>query len=547
MGLPLVITMRNEVMCNIQGLTVSDKNILYKKLSAFIPQARFMPKYKLGLWDGYIHYFDANCNVPIGLLQEGFGLIDMKNYDVSVIPYQGCKLRPKFEPIDEALFADFTWEEGHRLAGEPVMLEEHQVYGVNALLAVGKGIIEFGTGAGKTLMTAAICKRVCPFGKMLIIVPSTDLVKNTTDQLVKLGFDCGAVIKDGAKTIAYSKPVVVITWQSLLSMNRRIKGQGYWKDQIKEAELESNKLLAKNKYEELKAKQAQIRVMQQNLKDDQARAREELDTLTDGVVGFLFDEVHTAKGNEIRTILTDMFPYVQVRYGMTGTVPKEAGDRFCILGGIGPVVAKMSAHDLQERGFLADSEIKILQLKDNKHFADYQSEVEYLATDTTRLNYIADYLMYVVKTSGNTLVLVNRIKTGSILEQIIKDKGGDAVFLSGKDSVKDRDEQYKQVNIQDDKLIIATANIAATGINMPRLMNLVFLDAGKSFVRTIQSIGRGLRLGRDKTKVMVHDINSALKWQKAHLTQRKKYYTDAKIPATMIKIDDWMMGDASFK
>ena len=118
-------------------------------------------------------------------------------------------------------------------------------------------------------------------------------------------------------------------------------------------------------------------------------------------------------------------------------------------------------------------------------------------------------------------------------------KGGDAVFLSGKDSAKERDIQYKQVNTEDNKLIIATANIAATGINMPRLMNLVFLDSGKSFVRTIQSIGRGLRLGRDKTKVMVHDISSSLKWQKAHLTQRKKYYADAKIPATMVKVKDW--------
>lgn len=540
MALPLVIKARDEVMCNVQGLTVADKNVLYKKLSAFVPNARYMPKYKLGLWDGYIHYFDSNCNVPIGLLPDGFKLIDMSKYAPTVIPYDGCKPRPKFEPIDETIFSDFCWENTHRLAGEPILLEEHQVHGVNALLAVGKGLIEFGTGAGKTIMTAAICKRVCPLGKIIIIVPSTDLVKNTADQLIYLGFDCGSVYKDGSKTAAYSKNAVVVTWQSILSMNRRAKGKGYWQDKIKEAEIECNKLLAKRKTAELKALQAQISVMEQNLKDDMIKAKDELDTLKKDVIGFIFDEAHQGKGSEIKTILTEMFPKVQIRYGMTGTVPKDAGDKYCIFAGIGPVVDRMSAHQLQERGFLADSEIKIVQLQDTKVFPDYFAELDYVSTDSARLSYIAEYIMHVVKETGNTLVLVSRIKTGEILEQIIRMKGGDAVFLSGKDSAKERDIQYKQVNTEDNKLIIATANIAATGINMPRLMNLVFLDSGKSFVRTIQSIGRGLRLGRDKTKVMVHDISSSLKWQKAHLTQRKKYYADAKIPATMVKVKDWM-------
>ena len=546
MGLPLVIKTRDEIMCNIQGLTIADKNLLYKKFGIFIPNARFMPKYKLGIWDGKIHYFDMNGNIPIGLLPEAFSMIDLSQYDVSLIPYQGYTPPPKFELIDESIFSDFDWEPGHRLSGEPIMLEEHQVRGVNALLSTCKGLIEYGTGAGKTIMTAAICRQVCPFGKVVIIVPSRDLVKNTSDQLRYLKFNCGTVNSESEREEEYTKDVVVITWQSILSMCRRVKGQGYWKERILEAEKECNKLLAKKMFAELKTKQALIREFENNLRADKEKAKKELDALKDGVIGFIFDEVHCSKANEVKTILSEIFPAVQIRYGMTGTVPKDLGDKYCVFAGIGPVVGKMSAHDLQERGFLADSEIRIVQLAETIKFVDYQSEVEYVSTDETRLKFVARYAMQTAEKLGNTLLLVSRVSTGEALEEFINDMGGDCVFLSGRDSTKIRDTNYKRVNSEDHALIIATAQIASTGINMPRLMNLIFLDSGKSFVRTIQSIGRGLRLGKGKTKVLIHDISSALKWQKAHLNQRKKYYEEAKIPATMVNLTNWKDSNASF-
>ena len=540
MILPLVIKTRNEVQCNISGLTIADKNLIYKKLGVFIPNARFMPKYKLGIWDGCIHYFDQNGNLPTGLLQEAFKLIDLRQYAPSVIQYPSFTPRPQFQPIDENVFADYCWEKGHRLQGQPITLEEHQVRGVNALLAAGKGVIEYGTGAGKTIMTAALCKRVCPVGKMVVIVPSRDLVKNTADQLIALGFDCGSVLNDGTREDNYRKEVVVITWQSILSINRRIKGKGYWYDQIKEAETQATKCLRMHKMDELALIKVKIKELEKNSAEDQMKAKAELQALQDGIVAFLFDETHTAKGSEIKTILSETFPFVQVRFGMTGTVPKDLGDRYCVFAGIGGgVVETMSAHDLQELGFLADSEVKIVQLDDKPRFADYQSEVSYVSSYTPRLEWIGKYALQTANQMGNTLMLVNHIETGEKLETIIRANGGEVTFLSGKDSVKTRDAQYKRVNNENHALIIATAQIASTGINMPRLKNLIFLDSGKSFVRTIQSIGRGLRLGRDKTKVVVHDISSALKWQKQHLTKRKAYYKDAKIPMTERKVKDW--------
>ena len=135
--------------------------------------------------------------------------------------------------------------------------------------------------------------------------------------------------------------------------------------------------------------------------------------------------------------------------------------------------------------------------------------------------------------TGNTLVLVNRIETGKMLIERIPD----AVFVSGEVKTKDRKDEYDEVKTSDDKVIVATYGVAAVGINIPRIFNLVLLEPGKSFVRVIQSIGRGIRKAEDKDFVQIWDITSSCKYAKRHLTERKKFYKDAKYPFVVIKTD----------
>ena len=66
---------------------------------------------------------------------------------------------------------------------------------------------------------------------------------------------------------------------------------------------------------------------------------------------------------------------------------------------------------------------------------------------------------------------------------------------------------------------------------------LFLLKPGKSFVRVIQSIGRGIRKAEDKDHVQIWDITSSCKFAKRHLTQRKKFYKEANYPYTIEKID----------
>ena len=80
-------------------------------------------------------------------------------------------------------------------------------------------------------------------------------------------------------------------------------------------------------------------------------------------------------------------------------------------------------------------------------------------------------------------------------------------------------------------------NMAAVGINIPRIFNLVLVEPGKSFVRVIQSIGRGIRKADDKDHVEIWDITSTCKFAKRHLTQRKKFYTEAKYNYSLEKVE----------
>jgi len=131
------------------------------------------------------------------------------------------------------------------------------------------------------------------------------------------------------------------------------------------------------------------------------------------------------------------------------------------------------------------------------------------------------------------LVLVDRVNAG----KEIVDRLDNAVFVSGATKGKDRQEHYDEVADTNDKVIVATYGVAAVGINIPRIFNLILIEPGKSFVRVIQSIGRGIRKAEDKDFVQIWDITSTCKFAKRHLTKRKSYYREAGYPFAIEKLD----------
>ena len=242
---------------------------------------------------------------------------------------------------------------------------------------------------------------------------------------------------------------------------------------------------------------------------------------------------HSAKADALKTLLTGPMARIPLRWGLTGTVPKEDFEFQSLHVSLGKVISKVSAKELQDKGVLANCHVNVVQLIDHAEHTNYQSELKYLLTNPDRLDIMANLINEANKT-GNTLVLVDRVEAG---KELVSRLGDDAVFVSGATKNSDRKEQYDEVANANNKIIVATYGVAAVGINIPRIFNLMLIEPGKSFVRVIQSIGRGIRKAEDKEDVQIWDITSTCKFAKRHLTKRKKFYKEANYPFTIEKLE----------
>jgi superfamily II DNA or RNA helicase len=251
------------------------------------------------------------------------------------------------------------------------------------------------------------------------------------------------------------------------------------------------------------------------------------------VNGAVVENCHKAKADVLRKILSGPLANAPIRWGLTGTMPEEDYEKIAVMACIGPMLGAIRTKELQDKGILAQLHVNIWQLQDlgEAAFDTYQSELKWLTTNQIRLKFLAKEIEKMAE-NGNTLVLVDRVQTGEMLQSLIPE----SIFVSGKMKSKDRKEEYKEVQEVDGKIIIATYGVASTGINIVRIFNLVLFEAGKSFVRVIQSIGRGIRVAPDKDFVNVYDICSNCKFSKRHLTKRKKFYDEAEYPYKVTKV-----------
>jgi len=475
---------RDEVNVKIEGLELATRTALVKRYKYEIPGARYQPSVRLGRWDGKVAFFNLGGTTYINLLSEIIPYLDDQGYDIEVVDTREYRTTFDFNQVTEDSYSHKTWPKGHPKAGEPIVFRDYQPEIINRFLENPQCVQEVATGAGKTIITAALADSVSQYGRSIIIVPNKSLVTQTEDDFVNLELDVGVYFGDRKE---YGRTHTICTWQSLNNLLKTTKND--------EAEITIGEFI-------------------------------------EGVVAVIVDETHQAKADALKTLLSGPLSQVPIRWGLTGTIPKEDYARQSINCMIGPVVGQLSASELQEAGHLAQCHVNIVQLVDHVEYTNYQSELKYLIENTDRLSYISKLIKSIADT-GNTLILVDRVAAGRALEGKIPN----SVFVCGATKAAERKEQYDEVAEATNKIIIATYGVAAVGINIPRIFNLVLLEPGKSFVRVIQSIGRGIRRAEDKDFVQIWDITSTCRFAKRHLTKRKQFYKEANYPFTIEKTD----------
>jgi len=477
------IIIKDEVNVKLEGLELAERKALMKKFEYDIPGARYLPSVRLGRWNGKISYFSLGGSSYINLLSDIVPLIDNAGYDIELVDLREYNTKFEFAQVSEETFKHKVWPDKHPIAGQPIVLRDYQIEIINNFLNNPQCLQEVATGAGKTIMTAALSYSIEQYGRSIVIVPNKSLVGQTESDYKNLGLDVGVYFGDRKE---YNKTHTICTWQSL------------------------NNMLKKTKNDDIEIP---------------------IGEFIEGVVCIIVDEVHQAKADALKTLLTGVMSHIPIRWGLTGTIPKADFESQALFVSIGPLINKLAASELQDRGVLARCHVNIVQLQDGVEYKDYQSELKYLLEDTKRLDSISELIMK-IKDSGNTLVLVDRVNAGKELISRLPD----SVFVSGDTKMTERKDEYDEIATSTNKIIVATYGVAAVGINIPRIFNLVLLEPGKSFVRVIQSIGRGIRKAEDKDFVQIWDITSNCKFAKRHLTQRKTFYKEASYPFDMEKL-----------
>lgn len=480
------LIIQDEVNIKFEGLDIDTRRKISNALKFEVPYAKHMPQFKLGRWDGKVAFFGTGGSGYLNHLNVVAEILAKNNVHIADIQDLREKIVLDFKAVTETYWADLDvrWPKGHPAEGDLIMLRDYQVDSINNFIANPQSLQQIATGAGKTITTATLSHICEPYGRTLIIVPNKSLVEQTEEDYINCGLDVGVYFGDRKML---GKTHTICTWQSLNILDKKHK--------------DGTVVLS-------------------------------LAEFLEGVSAVIVDEVHMAKAEVLKNLLTRNLRNAPIRWGLTGTVPKEPFEFESIHASLGPVVGKISAKELQDKGVLSACHVNVVQLIDTVVHSNYQEELKYLVTNMPRIEYIAK-MMTTVSQSGNTLILVDRISAGQELCRLMPG----STFVSGSVKVKDRKATYDTIREGTNEVIIATYGVAAVGLNIPRIFNLVLFEPGKSFVRVIQSIGRGVRKAKDKDFVQIWDLTSTCKYAKRHLAARKKFYKEAQYPFTIEKVD----------
>jgi superfamily II DNA or RNA helicase len=488
----LIISKKDEVYVKI----TCEKHIareLSEFFTFFVPGYQFVPAYRNKIWDGKIRLFNLQSfTLYRGLLNYVESFCNERDYTYE---YQdNLEVQDEYSEYHAKKFIE---QINPHARGEPIGVRQHQVDAFIHAMQNRRSLLLSPTASGKSLIIYLIFRQLWKYQdlKGLVIVPTTSLVEQLFSDFGD--YNNGSMeehihrIYQG-KEKTTDKALTISTWQSLYKM-------------------------PKEYFEQF-----------------------------DYVIG---DEAHNFKAQSLTTILTSCVN-AKYRIGLTGTLDGTKTHKLVLEGLFGPVRKVISTKELIDKDQLANFEIKCLVLKHTDEEAKaikgltYADEIGYLISHEARNKFVKNLAVSLGK---NTLVLYQMVdKHGKILYDMIKDteKIGNrkVFFVHGGVDTSDREEIRRIMEIENDAIIVASFGTFSTGINIRNLHNIIFAMPTKSSIRTLQSIGRGLRQSDGKEIATLYDISDDLRVGKhmnftlKHFVDRTKIYNEEKFPFKIYKI-----------
>ena len=480
----LTILKKNEVYLQIE----SDPHVFYELSDQFtfeLPGAKFMPQYRKRYWDGKIRLFNINNGqIYVGLLDKIKKFCEDHDYSYSFVDneYYGTP----FE-VNESI--SYEGVKDYITSISKYAPREYQIEGVYDALRHNRKLLISPTASGKSLMIYSIVRYYVERGEnTLIVVPTTSLVEQMYKDFADYGWDVGSFCHKiyAGKERETDSQVIITTWQSIYKLPRKY-------------------------FERFSV-----------------------------VIG---DEAHQFKSKSLVSIMTKLAD-AKYRYGFTGTLDGTQTHKWVLEGLFGPSYKIIGTKDLMTKGHVAKLDINILLLKHPpQKFETFEDEIQFIITNEKRNKFIRN-LAWDLK--GNTLILFSRVEGhGRVLFDLINSnvlEQRQTFFVHGGVDAEDREKVREITELESNAIIVASYGTFSTGINIKNLHNIIFASPSKSRIRNLQSIGRVLRKGNNKTKATLYDIaddttyKSRRNYTLNHLIERLKIYNYEKFNYDIINI-----------
>ena len=480
----LSISKKNEVYLQVD----SDPHVFYELSDQFtfeLPGAKFMPQYRNKYWDGKIRLFNVkNGEIYVGLLDKIQKFCEDHEYT--------------YEFLDNKFFGT-PFEVNENISYEGVKdymtsisrysPREYQVEGVYDALKHNRRLLISPTASGKSLMIYSIVRYYVERQQnTLIVVPTTSLVEQMYKDFADYGWDVGSFCHKiyAGKERETDSQVIITTWQSIYKLPRKY-------------------------FERFSV-----------------------------VIG---DEAHQFKSKSLISIMTKLHK-AKHRFGFTGTLDGTQTHKWVLEGLFGPSYKIIKTDELMKKGHVAKLDINVLLLKHKpQKFEVFEDEVQYIINHEQRNKFIRNLALDL---RGNTLILYARVEGhGRVLYDMINNnvlEQREVFFVHGGVAAEDRERVREITETQNNAIIIASYGTFSTGINIKNLHNVLFASPSKSRIRNLQSIGRVLRKGNNKTKATLYDIADDISYKSRrnytlnHLVERIKIYNEENFNYDIISI-----------
>ena len=189
------LVIKDEVNVKFENLSLEWRKRLSNKFKYEIPYARHLPAVKLGRWDGKVSFFGLGGTTYLNLVDQILPILEDGGVYVEMEDRRE-QHNFEFKAVDKNYLSHIKWPVNHPMAGQSIELRDYQVETINKFIENPQCIQEIATGAGKTIITAALCQLVEPYGRTLTIVPNKSLVTQTEEDFVACNLDVGVYYGD---------------------------------------------------------------------------------------------------------------------------------------------------------------------------------------------------------------------------------------------------------------------------------------------------------------------------------------------------------------